>query len=114
VRRGEVWTVSGGPDYAGKPRPAVIVQADDFQALDSVTLCPLTTRSVTGHNVRLAVAPSVENGLREPSNLMADRIMTVRKTKLGKPLGRLSNDDMSRLNSAMLVFLGLAAPASTR
>jgi mRNA interferase MazF len=43
VKRGEIWTVSGGRTYAGKPRPAVILQDDRFDATDSITLCPFTT-----------------------------------------------------------------------
>jgi mRNA interferase MazF len=43
MKRGEVWTVSGGKDYAGKPRPAVIVQDDSFDATDSITICAFTT-----------------------------------------------------------------------
>jgi len=43
VRRGEIWTVAGGRDYAGKPRPAVIVQDDNFDATASITLCAFTT-----------------------------------------------------------------------
>lgn len=42
MRRGEVWTVSGA-GYAGKPRPAVIVQDDRFDATASVTICAFTT-----------------------------------------------------------------------
>jgi mRNA interferase MazF len=30
VKRGEIWTMAGGPGYATKPRPAVIIQDDGF------------------------------------------------------------------------------------
>ncbi|MEJ0048614.1 MAG: type II toxin-antitoxin system PemK/MazF family toxin [Rhodospirillales bacterium] len=42
MKRGEIWTVSGAAGYAGKPRPAVIVQDDHFDATNSVTVCPFT------------------------------------------------------------------------
>ena len=58
MTRGEVWTVSGGPDYAGKPRPAVIVQDDAFEGTASVTICPLTTFLLDAPLIRLAVEPS--------------------------------------------------------
>ncbi len=29
MRRGDIWTVAGGADYAGKPRPVVIIQDDN-------------------------------------------------------------------------------------
>lgn len=35
MKRGDVWTVSGGADYVGKPWPAVIIQDDDFDATQS-------------------------------------------------------------------------------
>ena len=43
MKRGEIWTVAGGAAHAGKPRAAVIVQDDRFDANDSIVVCPLTT-----------------------------------------------------------------------
>jgi mRNA interferase MazF len=111
VKRGEIWTVAGGPDYAGKPRPAVIVQDDRFDASDSITLCGCTTDPTDAPLFRLAVEPSEQNGLTETSRLMVDKVTTVPKTKLGARIGRLADEDILRLNQALLVFLGLAAPA---
>jgi mRNA interferase MazF len=110
VKRGEVWTVSGGPDYAGKPRPAVILQDDAFDATASVTICPFTTHSVDAPLMRLPIEPSERNGLRAASQLMVDKITTVSKRKLETRVGRLSDEDVIRLNRAILVFLGLAGP----
>ena len=112
VTRGEIWTVAGSKDYAGKPRPAVIVQDDRFDYTDSVTVCPFTTDPMEAPLFRLAVEPDVGNGLRAPCRLMVDKITTVFKTKLGKKGGRLADQDMVRLNRAILVFLGIAAPAN--
>jgi mRNA interferase MazF len=106
-RRAEVWTVSGGSDYTGKPRPAVIVQDDHFDT-DSVTLCPFTTDPVDAPLLRLLVDPSKGNGLDAASRLMVDKITTVRRTRLGTQLGRLDDADVLRLNRAMVVFLGIA------
>lgn len=108
MRRGEVWTVAGGGGYAGKPRPAVIAQDDLFQDTASVTICGLTSDPTEAPIFRIPVAPSKENGLRNPSNLMVDKVTTVARSKLGKRLGKLSDDDVLRLNRAMMVFLGLA------
>lgn len=109
MKRGEVWTVAGGGDYAGKPRPVVIVQDDSFDATDSITLCAFTTDETEAPLFRLAVEPDERNGLRSSCRLMVDKITTVRKSKLGSRLGRLADEDMVRLNQAILVFLGLAA-----
>ncbi|WP_310540257.1 type II toxin-antitoxin system PemK/MazF family toxin [Phenylobacterium sp.] len=108
MRRGEIWTVAGGQDYAGKPRPAVIVQDDRFDATSSITLCAFTTDEVEAPLFRLVVEPSTGNGLRAVSRLMVDKITTVPKSKLGEQMGHLEDADMVRLNRAMLVFLGLA------
>jgi len=108
VRRGEVWTISGGKDYAGKPRPAVIVQDDSFDATDSITICAFTTDPTDAPLFRLVVEPNERNGLRSACRLMVDKITTVPKTKLGAQVGRLDDEDMVRLNQAMTVFLGMA------
>ena len=108
VKRGEIWTVAGGPDYTGKPRPAAIIQDDSFDLTASVTICPFTTLAVGAPLVRLAIAPSERNGLHAESHLMVDKITTVSKGKLEKRVGCLSDQDVVRLNRAVLVFLGLA------
>ncbi len=111
MRRGEIWTAAGGKDYAGKPRPVVIVQDDRFDATDSITVCALTTDPTEAPLFRLAVAPNERNGLRSACRLMIDKITTVAKTKLGSRVGELDDEDLVRLNRAMLVFLGLAGAA---
>lgn len=108
MKRGEVWIVAGGSDYAGKPRPAVIVQDDRFDATASVTICAFTSDPADAPLFRLMVEPSAENGLTLASRLMVDKITTVSKTKLGTRIGRISDEDTVRLNRAILVFLGLA------
>lgn len=110
MKRGELWTVAGGADYAGKPRPVVIVQEDSFTATASITICAFTTDPTDAPLFRLLVQPGERNGLRMPSRLMVDKISTVPKTRMGEHIGRLDDTDMLRLNQAMLVFLGLAAP----
>jgi mRNA interferase MazF len=112
LKRGEIWTVSGGKDYAGKPRPAVILQDDRFDMTDSVTICAFTTDPTDAPLFRLRIAPSEGNGLRIVCRLMVDKITTVPKTKIGTRLGRLDDEDMVRLNRAVLVFMGIAAPTS--
>lgn len=108
MKRGEVWSVAGGPDYAGKPRPVVIVQDDRFDATASMTVCAFTTDATPAPLFRLAIEPTSQNGLKAVSYLMVDKITTVQKTKLGAPIGRLDDEDVVRLNRAVMVFLGLA------
>ena len=107
MNRGEIWTVSAG-GFAGKPRPAVIVQDDRFDATASITICVFTTDPTDAPLFRVNVAPDAQNGLRAASRLMVDKITTVAKDKLGERIGQLDDADMVRLNRAIMVFLGLA------
>ena len=107
MRRGELWTVAGGPDYGGKPRPVALLQDDRFEDLLSVTFCPFTTNPTPAPLFRLPVKPSEGNGLKEVSSLMVDKITTVAKSKIGQRIGRLDDEDIVRLNRAIVVFFGL-------
>jgi len=108
VKRGEIWSVSGGPDYTGKPRPVAILQDDRFEGLQSITFCPFTTNPTPAPLFRLVVKPTELNGLEEESSLMVDKITTVTRAKLGRRIGQLEDKDVLRLNRAVMVFLGLA------
>ena len=82
MRRSEIWTVPGGPGYAGKPRPAVIIEDDRFDT-NSVTMCPFATDPIDAPLFRLSIDPRESKGLTAESRLMIDKITTVRRTKLG-------------------------------
>ena len=110
MRRGDVWTVAGGKDYAGKARPVVILQDDSFDGTESITICAFTTDDTDAPLFRLPVEPNERNGLRIPCHLMVDKVTTVPKSKVGAHIGRLDDEDILRLNRAVLVFLGLATP----
>jgi mRNA interferase MazF len=107
---GEIWNVSSGKSYPGKPRPAVILQDDRFDRSDSVTICAFTTDPTDASLFRLLVKPSERNGLRAECRVMVDKITTVPKARMGAQVGRLSDEDMIGLNRAVLVFLGLLLP----
>ncbi len=111
MKRGEIWTVAGGKGYAGKPRPAVILQDDRFDTTDSITICAFTTDPTDAPLFRLPVEPSESNGLRAACRMMVDKITTVPKLRIGARVGRLADEDMVRLNRAVVVFLGIAAPS---
>jgi mRNA interferase MazF len=108
MKRGDIWTVAGGKDYTGKPRPAVIIQDDRFDATGSITVCAFTTDPTEAPLFRIPIEPSERNGLRTSCRLMMDKITTVPKAKLGSRVGSLDDEDMLRVNRAILVFLGLA------
>lgn len=112
MKHGDIWTVAGGGDFAGKPRPAVIVQDDEFESLPSATVCMFTTNPIEAL-VRVVVEPTPTNGLDSTSYLMVDKVTTVRKSRLGAQVGRLSDADLQQLNQALLVFLGFAGTPGT-
>ena len=107
MNRGELWTVAGGV-YASKPRPALIIQDNHYEATDSVTVLPLTTAEVDAPLLRLSVPPTGATGLERPSFIMIDKLTTVRRSSVLNHLGRLSSAKMLDVERALLVFLGLA------
>jgi mRNA interferase MazF len=107
VKRGEIWTAAGGKDYAGKPRLAVILQDARFDRTDSVPVCAFTTDPTDAPLFRLTIEPTESNGLWAPCRLMVDKITTVPKGKIGSRIGRLADEDIVRLNRAVLIFLGI-------
>lgn len=108
MKRGEIWTTSGGKDYASKPRPVVIVQDDHFDATDSVTVCLITTDPTDAPLIRIPVSPSDLNGLQKPGRICVDKVSTTPRAKLGKRIGHLDDATMLALSRALIVFLGIA------
>lgn len=111
MNRGELWTSAGGGDYASKPRPVLILQDDRFSTLDSVTVCPFTS-DVDDLSFRVEVEATAANGLETTSHVMADKVFTVRKTRLGRRVGTLTPAEMKAVEEALLLFLGFAAAAT--
>jgi mRNA interferase MazF len=109
VKRGEIWTAAAGSGCVGKQRPVVIVQDDLFDATASVTICAFTTDPTDAPLFRIPVDADATTGIHHPSRLMVDKITTVPRAKLGERVGRLSDDDMTRLGRSIAVFLGLAS-----
>ena len=108
MKRGEIWTVSGGPGFAGKPRRALIVQSDLTEGTPSVLTCGFTTQASEDVPLRPLFLPSLENGLDRPSNLMSEKITAVPRTRAGKRIGALSGEDMVRADNALQLVLGFA------
>ena len=108
MRRGDIVTVGGGV-YASKPRPALVVQDDRFDATDSLTVCPFTTTGVDAPLLRLPVAADEGNGLGQDSYLMVDKITTVRRGNARTVVGRLEATTLVAFERRLLVFLGFGA-----
>ena len=109
-----MWTAAGGGDYTGKGRPVLIVQDNTFDSNDSITVCPITSDPTEIPLIRIPVAPSEENGLDRPSQIMIDKVTTVRRTRISTRVGRLNDLDLVQVNRAIAVLAGLAATRATR
>ena len=108
MSRGDVVIVAAPGDY-GKPRPAVIVQSDAFPANHaSVVVCQMTSELANAADFRITIEPSPETGIRIRSQVMADKPVTIRRERIGQPIGRLAAADMARLNVALAFVMGLA------
>lgn len=108
MQRGDLVTVAAAGDY-GKPRPAVVVQSDAFPENHlSVVVCQLTSELADAPDFRVTIEPTPENGLLLKSQVMADKPITIRRERIGKKIGRLSDQDMARLGIALAFVLGLA------
>ena len=107
MKRGDLIVVSAPGDY-GKPRPAVVVQSDAFPAdYSSVIVCQLTTHIVDA-DFRLIVEPRAENGLRERSQIMVEKPLALKRERIGQTIGVLSSEEVARLNSILVIVMGLA------
>lgn len=108
MRRGDVVIVAATGGY-GKPRPAVIVQTDAFpDTHTSVVICQMTSDLIDAADFRVSIAPNPDNGLRLPSQIMADKPVTVWRDRIGKRIGRLAAADVAPLNAAIAFVMGLA------
>jgi mRNA interferase MazF len=107
MRRGDLATVAMPGDF-GKPRPALVIQSDQFPATGTVTVLLLSSTLVEAPLIRLTVQPAPRNGLRKPSQIMVDKAMTVKRDRIGEPFGRLEDDMMIAVNRSLALFLGFA------
>lgn len=108
MQRGDVVIVSASGDY-GKPRPAVILQSNLFEALvESLTVCPITSDVQDAPLIRITVEPTAQNGLRRTSQIMVDKIQTLSRKRIGSRIGRLEEEPLLAVERAIALFLGLA------
>ncbi|MDE0208429.1 MAG: type II toxin-antitoxin system PemK/MazF family toxin [Boseongicola sp.] len=107
MRRGELVTVALQGDF-GKPRPALIIQADQFADLGSVAILPITSTLVDAPLLRLTIEHAAENGLLAVSQIMLDKPMTVRAERIGPSIGQIDDTAMISVNRSLALFLGLA------
>ena len=107
MKRGDLVTIAMQGDF-GKPRPALVIQADHFNEHTTVTVLPVTSALVAAPLLRIPLQPNAENGLQKPSQVMVDKTMTVKRDKLGLVFGQIDSDAMVEVERCLAVFLGIA------
>jgi mRNA interferase MazF len=108
MKRGDIITVAVSGDY-GKPRPAVVIQADWPEDSDSVLCCLMTTLDRDAPLYRLTVPATVETGLQQVSWIMVEKVFAVRRAKCGAVIGRLPAGSTLALNVMLGAVIGLSA-----
>ena len=106
VKRGDLVIVAVSGDY-GKPRPALVIQADVFEAVPSVTVAPLTSELYKAPLLRVTIQAGPSTGLRKLSQAMVDKITTVPRFKIGQRIGSVEASTMRVVNQAIRGFLDL-------
>lgn len=107
MMRGDLVTIAMQGDF-GKPRPALVIQADPFSEHTSVTVLPITSTIVAAPLLRVTVPSGTENGLKSPSQIMVDKVMTVRRNKVGAAFGHIDANTLVEVERCLAVFLGIA------
>lgn len=107
MRRGDFVTIAMQGDF-GKPRPALVIQSEQFDEHPTVTVLPVTSTLIAAPLLRITVKPDTGNGLKKPSQVMLDKAMTVKRDKLGPAFGRIGVDSMLEIERCLAVFLGIA------
>ncbi|NBT79660.1 MAG: type II toxin-antitoxin system PemK/MazF family toxin [Betaproteobacteria bacterium] len=105
--RGDFVTVAMQGDF-GKPRPALVIQSDQFDEHASLTVLPLTSMLVEAPLLRVTVQPSQRNGLQSASQVMIDKALTIKRDKVGAPFGQIEPDKLIEVERCLAVFLGIA------
>jgi mRNA interferase MazF len=107
MTRGDFVTIAMQGDF-GKPRPALMMQSDQFNEHATVTVLPVTGTLVAAPLLRVTVLPSLENGLQKASQVMVDKAMTVKRDKVGQAFGHIEADALMEVERCLAVFLGIA------
>ena len=107
MKRGDLVTIALQGDF-GKPRPALVIQSDQFALTGTVMVLLVSGTLVEAPLIRATIEPTLTNGLRKPSQVMVDKAMTVKRDKVGTVIGQLDAEAMLAVTRALVVFFGIA------
>ncbi|MCB5185560.1 type II toxin-antitoxin system PemK/MazF family toxin [Methylobacillus gramineus] len=107
MQRGDLITIALQGAF-GKPRPALVIQADQFNEHPTITVLPVTSALVEAPLLRVSIHPDQQNGLDKPSQVMIDKTVTITRHKAGEVFGRIDATTMVEVQRCLAVFLGIA------
>ena len=107
MKRGDLITVAVSGDY-GKPRPALVIQSDFLAETDSVLVCLLTTTLRDAPLHRLSLPTGDATGLRQPSQVMVEKIAAVRRERCGPRIGQADEASLVALRRLLAFVVGIA------
>jgi mRNA interferase MazF len=107
MKRGDFVTIAMQGDF-GKPRPALVIQSNNFDEHATVTVLLVSSMLVNTPLFRVTVQPDEANGLKKTSQVMIDKTMTIKRDKLGTSFGSASDEMMLEIGRCLAVFLGIA------
>jgi mRNA interferase MazF len=106
LKRGDVYWIAFDPSVGGeiqKTRPAVIVSNDAANAALNRTLVVPISSQIS----RIYPGEALIQLNGETRKAMADQLTTASKQRFRSRLGTLSPDDMTKIESAVLLQLGI-------
>ena len=108
MTRGDIVVVATKGAYTGKPRPAVVVQADLFNPSHaSITVCPITSDCIDAPLFRVTLSPGQRTGLSEVSQVMIDKVINVPRTAVAREIGRCDSVHLDAIDEALRLWLAL-------
>jgi mRNA interferase MazF len=108
VTRGAIVVVAAKGAYTGKPRPAVVVQADLFNPThSSLTVCPITSDCVDAPLFRVTLPPGERTGLAIVSQVMIDKVASVPRSAIAREVGRCDALHLELIDEALRHWLDL-------
>jgi mRNA interferase MazF len=107
MKRGDLVSIAIQGDF-GKPRPALVIQSDNFDSHATATVLLVSSTLVEAPLFRITVQPTPGNGLQRASQIMVDKVMTVKRDKIGGAFGSLDSVHMLEIERCLAVFLGIA------
>ena len=94
--------------YTGKPRPAVVVQSNAFNATHaSITVCPITSDCVDAPLFRVPLPPGERTGLAVASQVMADKVSSVPRSAVNRSIGTCDALHLEQIEEALRRWLDL-------